>query len=286
VESDDTPHIFAVNYPIAYFAEMLAGDSIVISFPAPANVDPANWQPDTDTIIAYQRADLVLLNGAGYARWVRQVSLPQLRLVDTGAAYTNDLIAIDIGPAHSHGPEGAHNHGEFAFTTWLDLKLAQQQVAAIAAAMQKLMPLQRARIAQRAATLTTELTEIDQALVQVAAGLRGLPIVFSHPVYQYFERRYQISGPSVHWEPDKMPTSAQWETLAAMQAREPARFMIWEAEPLAQIRERLREMGLDVVVYQTLGNRPVQDDFMSVMRANVRSVEMATSQFRYQTPEG
>jgi zinc transport system substrate-binding protein len=110
--------------------------------------------------------------------------------------------------------------------------------------------------------------------------------VFSHPVYQYFQRRYQISGPSVDWEPDKMPTSAQWETLAAMQAREPARYMIWEAEPLAQIRERLREMGLDVVVYQTLGNRPVQDDFMSVMRANVRSIEMATSQFRNRMPEG
>ncbi len=269
VVSDEMPQIFAVNYPIAYFAEVLAADDAVISFPAPAGIDPAYWQPSVDTILAYQRADRILLNGAGYARWVRQISLPQQRLIDTGAAYAKDLIEAETGLAHSHGPEGVRDHGEFVFTTWLDLGLAQQQVAAISAAMRDLMPANSAIIAERASRLSLELAEIDRLLVRATAKLRGVPILFSHPVYQYLERRYQLNGRSVHWEPDAMPTIAQWQALEDILAEHPARFMLWEDEPLPQVRNRLSAMGLRVVVYRTLENRPAQSDFLSVMRTNV-----------------
>jgi len=269
VVSDEMPQIFAVNYPIAYFAEVLAADDAVISFPAPAGIDPAYWQPNVDTILAYQRADRILLNGAGYARWVRQISLPQQRLIDTGAAYAKDLIEAETGLAHSHGPEGVRDHGEFVFTTWLDLGLAQQQVAAISAAMRDLMPANSAIIAERASRLSLELAEIDRLLVRATAKLRGVPILFSHPVYQYLERRYQLNGRSVHWEPDAMPTIAQWQALEDILAEHPARFMLWEDEPLPLVRNRLSAMGLSMIVYRTLGNRLAQSDFLSVMRANV-----------------
>jgi hypothetical protein len=38
--------------------------------------------PDTETIAAYQAADLILINGADYAKWTTKVSLPRSRLVD------------------------------------------------------------------------------------------------------------------------------------------------------------------------------------------------------------
>ena len=282
----ERPQIFAVNYPTAYFAEVLAADSAVISFPAPADIDPADWQPDIETILEYQRADLILLNGAGYARWVRRISLPQQRLIDTGAAYTKDLIAADTGPAHSHGPEGAHDHGELAFTTWLDLELAQQQARAVAKAMQRLMPANGSAIAERAARLNTELAEIDQALVRATAQLHDVPILFSHPVYQYLERRYGLNGRSVHWEPDAIPTSQQWQALADILSEHPARFMLWEDEPLPEIREYLGAMYVSVIVYRPLGNRPAQGEFLSVMRANVEAIINAMSQTGYQAPMG
>ena len=57
-----------VNYPLQYFAERIGGEHINVVFPAPADVDPAYWMPDTPTITAYQQADLILLNGARYAK--------------------------------------------------------------------------------------------------------------------------------------------------------------------------------------------------------------------------
>ena len=57
--------IITVNYPLAYFAERILGDHGSVSFPAPADVDPAYWSPAPEIISEYQQADLVLLNGAG-----------------------------------------------------------------------------------------------------------------------------------------------------------------------------------------------------------------------------
>ena len=69
--------VYVVNYPLQYFAERIGGEHINVVFPAPANVDPAYWMPDAPTIAAYQQADLILLNGARYAKWINKVTLPR-----------------------------------------------------------------------------------------------------------------------------------------------------------------------------------------------------------------
>jgi zinc transport system substrate-binding protein len=65
-----------VNYPLQYFVQRIGGELVDVSFPAPRGVDPAEWMPDIDTVAEYQQADVILLNGAGYARWLRRMSLP------------------------------------------------------------------------------------------------------------------------------------------------------------------------------------------------------------------
>ena len=90
--------VYTVNYPLAYFAERIGGDLVEVSFPAPADADPANWSPDAGTVAAYQAADLILLNGAGYARWTARASLPLSTLVDTllGKSRGSDLLESRI----------------------------------------------------------------------------------------------------------------------------------------------------------------------------------------------
>jgi zinc transport system substrate-binding protein len=100
--------IITVNYPLAYFAERILGEHGNVSFPAPAGVDPAYWSPEPEIIAEYQQADLILLNGAGYAAWTANATLPRSRLVNTTAALTDQLISWryrvhDLaGPGYSH----------------------------------------------------------------------------------------------------------------------------------------------------------------------------------------
>ena len=51
--------VYAVNYPLKYFTERIAGEHAKVVFPAPAEGDPAYWMPDAKTIAGYQKADLI-----------------------------------------------------------------------------------------------------------------------------------------------------------------------------------------------------------------------------------
>jgi zinc transport system substrate-binding protein len=273
--SEQIPVVYTVNYPLFWMAEQLVDEVATVVFPAPAGVDPAFWQPKVDAVLKFQLADLVLLNGAGYAKWVASVSLPASRLVDTSVAYGEQLLAVEAGPAHTHGPAGEYGHGELAFTTWLDLDLARQQSEAVAVALQGLLPEESAAIEQRLASLQNKLEELDAQLVALGQRLDGTPLLYSHPVYQYLQRRYRLNGKALHWEPGMAPDAAQWRELAELLQSHPARLMLWEDQPLPQVARRLGEMGIQVVVFAPLGNRPGQGNFSANMEANIQALESA-----------
>ncbi|MBT8346970.1 MAG: metal ABC transporter substrate-binding protein [Desulfofustis sp.] len=139
--------VYTVNYPLAYFAERIGGNLVDVALPAPAGVDPAFWEPDETTIRDYQKADLILLNGADYAKWTRKISLPLLRMVDTSRSFKDEYIAIDSGVTHIHGPDGDHSHSGTALTTWLDLSLATRQAESILKIFLRKLPERQAELA-------------------------------------------------------------------------------------------------------------------------------------------
>jgi zinc transport system substrate-binding protein len=262
-----------VNYPLQYFAERIGGDNVEVVFPAPSDEDPAYWSPDPDVIAAYQGADLILLNGAGYAAWMQRASLPQARLVDTSAGFHERLIPLEEGVTHSHGPQGAHTHTGNAFTTWLDPKLAILQARAVKDAFGKARPDQEAAFQQGFEGLEADLRELDQRLTVAAEAIGDTPLLFSHPVYQYLIRRYGLNARSVHWEPDQPPTEAMWRELEDLLATHPSHWMVWEGEPAEATVKRLEAMDLGSLVYTPCATSPGEGDFLSLMRENAAGLD-------------
>lgn len=269
------PQAYTVNYPLAYFAERIAGDKLDVVFPAPADVDPAFWSPTADTVADYQRADVILLNGAGYAQWTQRVTLPQSRLVDTSATLTDRLIPLEDTVTHTHGPGGDHSHAGTAFTTWLDMSLAASQARAVFEALVLVSPESQSEYLEELNALEKDLAALDDRLKTLSQRIGEQPLVFSHPVYQYLIRGYGLNGLSVHWEPDEMPDEKQWRELADLLKEHPSSLMIWEDEPLTATVERLEQIGIRSVVFSPSGNRPEQGSFVNVMNSNVAALEQA-----------
>jgi zinc transport system substrate-binding protein len=264
--------VLTVNYPLAYFAQRLGGDRVDARYPGPAEGDPANWSPTPEDVIAFQDADLILLNGAEYAGWVARVTLPEDRLVNTSEAFADAYIVEEAGVTHSHGPEGEHAHGVTAFTTWLDLSQATQQAEAVAEALVAALPEAEAEIRSAFDALVLDLADLDGRLTGWGLAMEGAPIIASHPVYQYFGRAYALNLQSVHWEPGEMPSDAQWRDFHHLLDHDAAELMIWEGEPLPEVRSRLEGMGVTVVVFDPVSTVPESGDFLSVMRANVAAL--------------
>jgi len=265
--------VYVVNYPLQYFAQRIAGEHAEVTFPATGDEDPALWQPTIEIIAGYQQADLILLNGANYAKWVNRVSLPWRKLVDTSAAFRDHYIHVKADATHSHGPGGDHSHTGIAFTTWLDFNQAAEQARAIAGAMTRKRPELEEVFVRNFTALEADLLDLDKQLQSIVTTRPDLPLMASHPVYQYFQRRYGLNLQSVMWEPGEVPGEAQWTGLERILKEHPARWMIWESEPHPQSVKRLRGMGVESIVFNPAASRPEAGDFLSVMRQNVKHLQ-------------
>ena len=89
-----------------------------------------------------QKADLILLNGATYDKWLAGVSLPESKLIDTSSAFADQYIKTVEAGTHSHGKGGDHSHAGTAFTTWIDFDQALQQARAVKDALTEIRPAQ------------------------------------------------------------------------------------------------------------------------------------------------
>ena len=275
---EDRLTVYTVNYPLQYFAQRIAGEHADVVFPAPPGVDPAFWTPDAKTIGAYQTADLVLLNGANYAKWINKVSLSRMRMIDTSRAFAGDNIRVDSGTTHSHGAGKEHSHAGTAFTTWLDLQQALKQAEAIKLALVIKRPRAKQAFETNFEQLANELRALDNELEGIVSANSDQPVLASHPVYQYLARRYNMNLHSVMWEPGVFPDESQWNDLKRLIGELPAKWMIWEGEPLAESVARLEQLGIESLVFRPVANIPETGDFLAAMQSNVAALKQVYRQ--------
>jgi zinc transport system substrate-binding protein len=271
------PVVYTVNYPLSYFAERIGGQGIEVVFPTPAGLDPAFWNPAAEDVLRYQSADLILLNGADYAKWVERATLPPEKLVDTSASFADSFIVIPNAITHSHGPSGKHSHAGTVFTTWIDFTQANRQARAVYEAFIAHGFADSLLLRRNFDALQRDLLELDSGLRALTRGHAGDTLFVSHPIYQYFARRYDLNLISMLWEPGEYPDQEQWDHLAELQQKRTAKWMIWEGEPLPASQRKLLQMAIRSVVFDPCANRPSEGDFLSVMRANLENLRAVFS---------
>jgi zinc transport system substrate-binding protein len=264
----EKPVVYTVNYPLAYFAKRIAGDRVEVVFPEMEG-DPAFWEPTPDQIAQFQQADLILLNGADYAKWIPKSSLPQSRMVNTAQGLEDQFIALDGSVTHTHGPGGAHAHGDLAFTLWLDPEIAAKQASAVFDAISSKTEMDDSGLK----SLLSDLQQLDAEQKKAFEAVGDRPLLGSHPVYQYLSRRYDLNMESVHWEPDSEPDQAMWRELEDILETHKADIMLWEDGPLPQVKKALEEKGIKSIVFNPCGNRPGQGDYLSVQQGNIKNLK-------------
>lgn len=266
--------VYTVNYPLSYFTERIGSDHVNVVFPAPAHIDPAFWIPSAATVRKYQQADLIILNGAGYAKWTKKVSLPMLRSVDSSRSFRDSFIKISTTATHNHGPGGDHSHSDTAFTTWLDFSQAAQQAEAVYKALLRKDPAHKTDFTYNFQSLKKDLLTLDDRVTALSVKKKNMPLFGSHPIYQYLARRYKLNLEMVMWEPDADPGEAQWKHLLNLAIDHPARWMLWEGEPLLASTKRLQDMHIQRMIFSPCFSRPDQGDFLSVMKQNIKNMEI------------
>lgn len=269
--------VYATNYPVAFLARRIAGPAAEVILPVPADTDPAHWTPAAEQLRAFQGCDLLLVNGAGAEPWLATASLPLSRLTDTSAGFNGSHIAFEGTVTHRHGPGGGHNHGVTDFNVWLDPTLFARQASTVEEALVKRRPADETGLRQRAGALRADLQRLDRGLRSAAEGLRGQPVLASHPVYAYLARHCGWKLRSLHWEPGEPVSPEEWAAFDQLRAAHPARIMLWEGEPHDLVRAALETRGVAPVVFPTCSQPPATGDYLSVMGDNLARLRAASS---------
>ena len=263
--AQDRPTVVTVNYALSYFAERLGGSEIDVIFPVPDGVDPSFWRPSISDISTIQGADLIFLNGAGFASWTSKVSLPRSRLVDTSRGFEDRFIATET-VTHSHGADGEHSHTGAASFTWLDQEQAILQARAISDALARRGLVEPDRIKARLAALTDDLVSIDAAADRLRPLAEGKVLVATHPRYQYLARAYGLDIRSLEWEAGAAPDAGQLAELEKLVDETGAEVLLWEAQPPEPARAAIRDLGLIDVVFPTLATAPEGSEYTQRLR--------------------
>lgn len=265
--------VVASFYPLAYFAKRIAGPHADISCPLPKEADAAYWEPAPEVLAQFQQADLILVNGANFERWVATATLPESKLVACADALKKDWIEIKNATTHSHGPGGAHTHAGINGHTWTDPQSAVAQANAIRDAL-------IARDGAHKADFTVNAKALENDLLALASQFKAIPLkgtlFASHPSYDYLARSMGWDLVGFTLEPDEAPTQAQEEQLKKAAADHPSvRLMLWEDEPREASKKLMDELRLTPVVFDPCEQPPATGDYLTAMQANVDRLKNA-----------
>ncbi len=260
------PVVRTTFYPTTYFAGRIAGGLVEIECLLPAGEDPIFWAPGPEVIASYQRARLVIVNGAELEKWVATAPLPRARVVNSSSDLGVELITIR-GSTHSHGPAGAHLHDGIDGHTWVDPLLAAQQTNAIAAAMARAFPEHADAFSANRDALVQELRLLDAQL----GGLEtdGVSLIASHPAYNYLSRRHGWGVESLDLDPGGPLDDAALASIASLVEPGTRGVVLWESAPRPATVERLDGAGVRSVVFSPAENPGEgEGDYLEIMRGN------------------
>ncbi len=274
------PEIRTTFYPTTYITKRIAGDLANITCLLPPDEDPITWMPNSATIAAYQQADLVIVNGADFEKWVAKVSLPPSRMVNTAAPLADSFVRFKTAISHSHGPSGQHDHTGIDGHTWLDPQNAKLQAAEIRNALVKLLPDHTDKLNANYDALIADLDAMDASFTQLAAQLKGRALLASHPAYNYLARRYEWNITNLDLDPEAELSDETIANIRKQIEQMPRRpkVMLWEQQPIAAVIGRLEnDLGLASVVFSPCEQAPDQGDYLSAMHDNVKRLRAALS---------
>lgn len=260
-------------YPTRYFAERIAGGRVKVICPLPGDADPIFWRPDDQAMAQYQRARLVITNGAELEKWVATAALPRSRTVESIDQHALERAGGPIvmeGTTHSHGPAGEHTHEGLDGHTWLSPALAIVQARRIAEAMAKAWPQHAEAFEANLQLLIEDLEMLQASLADLTAPLQGRRLLASHPAYNYLAREmgWRIENLDLDPESDQ-PQAIVQQVRAVLGGDDRGAILLWESPPTEAIERTLREtLGVQSVVFSPAETPPAEGDYMDQMRAN------------------
>jgi zinc transport system substrate-binding protein len=285
--SDGSLDVVAAFYPLQYVAQRVAGgDADVADLTRPGQ-EPHDLELSPKQTADVALADLVVYEKGLQASVDAAVRQSSAATVDAAAAAGLEPMDHDGHDDQHHGAgetadeesAQAHDHGDLDPHFWQDpLKLAKV-ADAVAERLSTLDPAHASTYRSNAEAVETDLTALDQEYTAGLAHCERDTIVVSHNAFGYLGRYGLYIEPIAGLSPDAEPTPADLGRLQHLIESDGITTVFGERLVPAELSETLaKDMGVRTAVLdpiEGLTDETSHDDYLSLMRSNLRALEEA-----------
>lgn len=254
-------------FPLAEAARVVGGPAVRVQDLTPPGAEPHDLELSTDDRDAIEDAGLAVVMGDGFQPAVEAAADdrdgPTVRVLDA------------IGVRRSRAEHDPH--------VWLDPVLMSRAVTAVEHGLAKADPRHADDFARRAAAYRAQLADLDAEYRTGLADCDRRLVVTAHEAFGWLARRYGLRQEGVAGiDPDAEPDPRRLGELADL-ARERGVTTVFTEDLVSPkvARTLAREAGgLTTEVLSPLeglsdAQRSRGDDYLSVMRSNLRSLRAA-----------
>lgn len=258
--------IVATFYPLAWMAQQIGGEQVVVTDLTPPGVEPHDLELAPDQVASLLDADVAFVLGRNFQPGPEKVAARRSKPT---------VIALDSLPT---GPAGDRHDPHL----WLDPVAFSSVRASVVAALSEADPLAAGEFAQRSAELGTLLAKLDGTF---AAGLRTCDrrlIVTNHAAFGHLARRYGLKQESIAGvSPDAEPDAQRLADLSDLVKANGVTTVFTESLAPTQFAETLaREVGVKTATLNPLeGPTSAElargENYLTIMRSNLSSLQAA-----------
>ncbi len=288
-----TIQVAASFYPLAHFAERVGSDHVNVVSITPQGVEPHDYEPTPQDVIAVYSSRLFLFNGAGLDPWAERIHDDVAKTGTKTVEMIDVLTALNViqaaSPEEHNEEEGSedeeteeHEHGDFDPHIWLDPVLAQTQVEIIRDALIALDGAHADDYRHNAAVYNQELMNLHEDYSRGLAHCKRRDIVVSHDAFGYIAKRYNVRMHGIAGiSPEHEPSARRLAELTRLVREKNITHIFFESLISPQLANTLaRETGVKTSVLNPIEGLTTEElhggkNYDVLMKENLEHVREA-----------
>lgn len=289
-QGDAKLNVVTTFYPMYEFSRQVGGEYANVTALIPPGVEPHDWEPSAKDMVKVKEADVFVFNGIveGWAEDALSSAANGKRLV----VKASESIALMEGlPEEEEEGEEAHEHEHehedhgLDPHVWLNPVLAQQEVAAIAAAFEQADPAHKDDYKKNADAYIAELQKLDE---QYQAGLKDTKrkeFVTQHAAFGYLAKQYGLTQvPIAGLSPEQEPSPASMAEIAEFAKQHQVKTIFFETLVEPKVAQTVAdEIGAKTDVLNPLEGLTDEDkknnlDYIGIMKNNLAALKKALNE--------
>jgi zinc transport system substrate-binding protein len=207
--------VFVSILPQKFFVEQIGKDLVDVHVMVEPGASPETYEPKPRQMVALSKARLYFAIGVPFEKaWLQRIaaSSPGMRIVHTERGIQK--IPMSVGPLiERKDREGEHHdHGVLDPHVWLSPPLVMMQARNILMALQEVDAAHHAVYEAKYKAFIDKVVDLDEELMGIFAGKRGLQFMVFHPAWGYFADAYGLKQIPIEIE-GKESTPAELKEL-------------------------------------------------------------------------